>query len=174
MFSRFAAILTGCAIAIAFAATGSARAGIIVTVAKPAPEDGQTKKTRTASMPGYTGDRGATTSTPGTGASCTTDGTKSSAGCNVKLDPTTGLPLDWQCTPIGGGLVYCEDPAAGAEPGQGGAGSYDPEDFDETGLDDGEEMQAFGCAGGGSSTSGLLGVLGAIGGIVAMVRARRR
>ncbi|MFO0748740.1 MAG: hypothetical protein U1F43_24215 [Myxococcota bacterium] len=176
MRPRIAMFLAVFAVAVAFVATAPARAGIIVTVGKPSPEDA--KKTKTGSLPGYTGDTRSASTTPSpTGTStttaCTQDTKANTATCSAKIDPATGLPVDWKCTPIGGGLIYCEDPAAsGAAPGEGGAGSFDPADYDDDTLDDGDAIQTLGCAGGAGS--GLYGILGAIGGLVFMIRARRR
>jgi len=156
-------LLALCVSVVTLAVTStSARAGIIVTVGKPTPEDAS-KRTKPGASLG-TGDR-----TTSTGAPCPSDAVpdKSQSGSctqSQKIDPVTGLPADWKCVPIGGGLLYCEAPTAGAggSAGPGGQGAWDGatddedfEDLDDDLNDADDELQVMGCSGGGS-TSGLL------------------
>lgn len=164
------------ALALTFGALGfttAAQAGIIVTVGKPAPEDAS-KKTKPG--PNLTaGDRTTTGDTGPCPAETMADKSKRDT-CSDKIDPLTGLPADWKCVPIGGGMLYCEGPGAGGSAGEGGAGEWDPdaEDYDELGEDGydtaEEDLQVLGCAGGSASTG--LFAFGMV--LVALVAMRRR
>jgi len=178
MFKRLTssfAVLAVSLVALMVSGSGPAHAGIIVTVGKPAPEDAskRLKPGVTLSAP----ERGASPSGPCSAESTPQD--KSAQSCNQKIDPATGLPADWKCVPIGGGLLYCEGPGAGAAADEGGAGSWDPdaedyEDFEDEGYDaGGDEIEAFGCAA-GNAAGGVLGAVSVLAALFMMVRGRRR
>ncbi|PKN58276.1 MAG: hypothetical protein CVU56_06435 [Deltaproteobacteria bacterium HGW-Deltaproteobacteria-14] len=156
-----------------------AAAGIIVTVGKlPSMSSGDGTKTgdgarrpancdgSTAAAPGVEN-----TAMPKSGAktSKTSSGSPSDCGCAPPspADGPTGYDPS-KCVPLGGGLIYCDDPAMGSGPGAGEGGGFD--DADET-PDGSDEIAALGCTGGGDAAPLALGLL-ALGGL-ALLRRRR-
>lgn len=155
-----------------------AAAGIIVTVGKlPSMSDGDGTKTGDSARRPPNCD-GSAVVAPGVdntaipksgGKTSKTSGTSSDCGCAPSTPDNGPSGYDTtKCVPLGGGLIYCDDPAMGAGPGAGEGGSFD--DADET-PDGSDEIVALGCSGGGEAAPLALGLL-ALGGL-ALVRRRR-
>ncbi|TNF28787.1 MAG: hypothetical protein EP329_17265 [Deltaproteobacteria bacterium] len=155
-----------------------AAAGIIVTVGKlPTFSDGDGTKTGDAARRPTAGDP-TSTAMPGventtmnkqTAKTSTSDcGTT----CAPTSEPTDGAePYDsTRCVPLGGGLLYCDDPGMGAGVGAGEGGSFDEDELAVT-PDGTEEVAALGCSGGGEAAPLGLALL-LLGGF-AVVRRRR-
>lgn len=152
---------------------GSASAGIIVTVGKPLPEE-QARRVKQGTVAVYPPQN--TSSETERAGACYVDKAGTTI-CTQKIDPITGVPLDWNCVPIGNGQLYCEGPGIGSGPGEGGEGyldpSYDVGEMDDDGVDD-TEIEAMGCAGGMGLSGGIMGVVSLVAIVVLMLRGRRR
>lgn len=143
---------------------GSAEAGIIVTVGDSGAEIGgrfgdRFKKADgdSASTPA-SGNRGATVAMNRT---CRAPGTSKPRPCPQPRSPAvdgSGLPLEWQCRPIGNGVFYCDVPLHGSGVDAGAGGNMAGDVFTDE-----EELMVVGC-GGGDATQVLwpLAVLGAL------------
>jgi|GEM_PF-3284185 len=156
-----------------------AAAGIIVTVGKlpTSMVNGDGSKTGDGTRRPAACDP--TTTQPGVeSTTMTKTGAKTSKPAPIDCDcapAPEGEPHgdDWydasKCVPIGGGLLYCDDPAMGAGPGAGEGGEYD--DSFAASPDGADEIAVLGCQGGGEAAPLGLSLL-FLGGL-ALVRRRR-
>ena len=148
-----------------------AAAGIIVTVGKPPDSAADTGGTKTGDVHRPTNGDAAASATPGVDAtSANKPGTKAptkspnsvpdtGSGCtgsasSCSSPSSSGWYDPTKCHPIGGGLVYCDDPGTGGGPGAGEGGGV--EDELRVTPDGTEEIGSLGCdAGGHAAPLGL-------------------
>lgn len=175
--------LTVLALGLPALSSGTAHAGIIVTVGKPNPEpcrDKQSPFTRGSGHERRTFQSEGTrcVELPGGDVEC---------GKSIRVESVSSLPRDWRCVSVAPGLLWCETPTPpvapmGSGPAAAAGGEFDPTRYDGSSAsspslnpmvdspDSGDDLLAVGCSSGGLSN--LLPLFGALP-LIALCRRRR-